>query len=291
MITVIGDLVADIIVNHEAMNHGTDTEGTIRLSPGGQANNVAAWIAKEGGDCRLIGRVGDDPFGVYLADNAAKRGIQCRLHKDPVVPTGKIVVMVDPQTGERSMIVDKGANKELTAENIGSLSDTRLLYLSGYSLFADKPREAVRHAKEMAVRMGVPIALDPSSTYFLKDRKSAFIDFLDGITFLVPNYEEGILLTGEEDPVRIVKRMKEWVPRPILKLGEKGCLLELDGCVVEISAPRVKAVDVTGAGDSFIGAFLASYDRIGDAVRAAQRAVAVSAEVVTRYGSMPQLET
>lgn len=289
MITVIGDLVTDIIVNHESANYSTDTDGAIRLHPGGQANNVAAWSAREGAECRLIGKVGDDPFGQFLLENARKRGVYTRVRVDPAHPTGKIVILVDSQTGERSMITDRGANLELTENDIGDLADSKLVYLSGYSLFAEKPRRAAAHAKELANRAGIPVVLDPSSTYFLKAHQESFIEFLDGVTFLVPNYDEGKLLTGEEEPRNIVKRLKQWVPQPILKLGERGCLFENGGKVIEITAPRAVAVDATGAGDSFIGAFMAEYVRSGDIGKAAERAVAVSAKVVTQYGSMPPL--
>lgn len=48
MITVIGDLVTDVIVNKESTNYATDTDGNIKTRPGGQANNVSSFIAREG---------------------------------------------------------------------------------------------------------------------------------------------------------------------------------------------------------------------------------------------------
>lgn len=289
MITVIGDLVSDIIVHRDVMNYGTDTDASIRLHCGGQGNNVAAWIAHEGVECQLIGRVGEDPFGFHLLAHARKYGIHCEVKADPLHPTGKIIVMIDNDTGERSMIVDRGANLELGSEDIVNVEQSKLVYLSGYSLFADKPRQAITHAKEIAVSQGIPIALDPSSTYNLKDHKEILFDFLDGITFLFPNLEEGMYLTGETEPTRILQRLAELVPHPILKMGEGGCLFLEGQTIVHLKPPRVKAIDVTGAGDSFIGSFLAKYYSTQDIRKSAQRAIEISSKVVTQNGSMPHL--
>ena len=66
MITVIGDLVVDIIVKKGKTNYGTDTKGMIHFKPGGQANNVAAYISREGIECTLIGKVGKRPvWGIF----------------------------------------------------------------------------------------------------------------------------------------------------------------------------------------------------------------------------------
>lgn len=287
MITVIGDLVVDIIVSKGATNFATDTDGSIGMSPGGQANNVAAWIAHEGVASRLIGKVGDDPFGIYLLDQAKKQGISCEVSVDPSAPTGKIVVLVDRETGERSMIPDRGANLNLGESDIRGVEESDILYLSGYSFFAEKPRKAISSAKKTAVSNGIPVALDPSSTHFLQACKQDFLRFLDGVTFLVPNYEEGVLLTGETEPQRILTALKELVPCPILKLGADGCLFYENDVCVKLSAPKVTAVDVTGAGDSFIGSFLATYAITKDIRKSVERAIEVSSQVVTRIGACP----
>lgn len=287
MITVIGDLVVDIMVTKGATNFATDTYGSIEMCPGGQANNVAAWIAQEGAAVRLFGKVGDDPFGIYLLDQSKKQGVSWAVSVDPIAQTGKIIILVDQETGERSMIPDRGANLNLCESDIFGVEESELLYLSGYSFFAEKPREAISAAKKTAISRGIPVALDPSSTYFLQQDKEDFLRFLDGVTFLVPNYEEGMLLTGETEPPRILAALKEHVPCPILKLGAGGCLIYESGNCVQLPAPKVTAVDVTGAGDSFIGSFLATYAITKDIRKSAERAIKVSSQVVTRIGARP----
>lgn len=288
MITVIGDLVADIFVRKKGTNYATDTDGSIDVRAGGQGNHVAAWIVHEGEKSCLIGKVGDDPFGVFLLDEAAKRGITCSVAVDSDVQTGKIVILVDEETGERSMVTDRGANLRLSETDVDRIEESALLYISGYSLFANGPRNAAKAAKQTAISHQIPVAVDPSSTYFLKEHQHDFLQFLEGVTFLFPNYEEGVLLTGKKEPEKILTALRKFVPCPVLKLGAEGCMLFENGLVVKMPGKPVQVRDTTGAGDSFIGSFLATYVKTGDLKRSAERAVEVSANVVTRIGGRPE---
>lgn len=73
MITVVGDIMLDILVQQNVVNYATDAEGSIDIRAGGQGGNVAAWISACGGQSHLIGKVGDDAFGAYLIKEAGKR--------------------------------------------------------------------------------------------------------------------------------------------------------------------------------------------------------------------------
>jgi ribokinase len=156
-------------------------------------------------------------------------------------------------------------------------------------LFSENTSLAVHVAKEMAVKEKIPIALVPSSTYFLKTNQLQILSFLENITFLFPNYEEGTLLTGEEDPRRILNRLRDYVPHPVLKLGEKGCLLFHQGSYIEVTPEKVNPVDSTGAGDSFAGIFLAEYYKTQDILKSAQKAVEISSKVVEQIGARPPI--
>ena len=289
MITVIGDMMLDILVRQDTVYYATDSEGDVDLRAGGQGGNVAAWIAACGGQSHLIGKVGDDPFGAYLIGEAEKRGVKCSVTPHPGEKTGRILVMVD-RNGERSMIVDRGANRLLSEADIQGIEDSRLLYISGYTFYVKETRDAAQYAKREAGRRGIPVAVDPSSLYHLRFEKTGFISFLEGTTFLFPNYEEGKALTGEEEPARIVESLRRWVPHPVLKLGEKGCMLFADGIIVHVPAPSAEPVDSTGAGDAFAGAFMAEYQRTSSVLKAAQYAVGVAARVVQRVGGQPEIK-
>jgi len=289
MITVIGDMVVDIIVSKDKTNYATDTDGNIHFRPGGQAYNVAAYIGREGVDCQFIGKVGDDPFGEYLIRESKKQGVTPIVTKVSNDKTGTIVLMIEKDSGERSMIADRGANLHLSEKDIQGIENSNCVYLSGYSLFAETTKKAAMFAKQQAIKYGVPIAMDPSSTYFLKQHKDEFLRFIKGITYFFPNYDEGILLTGEKDPKKIIEILRQYVAFPILTLGEKGCLFYYNKRYHEITPPPVKVVDTTAAGDSFVGSFLATYLKTKDYVAALKYAVDVSSKTVTFYGALPKM--
>jgi len=292
MILSIGDLVVDILVQHKEKNYGTDVEGNIQFSAGGQSNNVAAWVAHADVESKLIGIVGRDVFGDFLIKEATDLGVRCLVDIHETVETGRILIIIE-EDGERSMITSRGANLYLTEEyiykNEDSIKAAEVLYLSGYSIFAENPLNAIHVAKNLAVEHGVKIAIDPSSVYYLKTQKEQFLKFLDGVSFLFPNYEEGIELTGEENPEKILKRLREFVPYPVLKLGEKGCLIYFGGAYISVTTPHVKAIDTTGAGDSFVGTFLAHYNQSKDIVVAANEAVQAAARMVQFIGARPKI--
>lgn len=285
MITVIGDMVVDIIVSKDETNYGTDTDGNINFRPGGQANNVASFIGREGVPCQFIGKVGDDPFGTFLIEESKKCGVTPVVSKATHEKTGSIVLMIDNENGERSMITDRGANLLLSKQDIHDIDKSDFIYLSGYSLFSESTKEAAIYAKQQAMKANIPIAFDPSSTYFLKDHKDFLLSFIKEITFFFPNYEEGVLLTGEKDPRKIVEKLRKYVEFPILTLGERGCLLFDNNRFYEFVPPSVDVVDTTAAGDSFVGSFLATYFKEKNLINAIEYAIYVSSRTVTYYGA------
>lgn len=289
MITVIGDLVVDIVVSTSGVNYATDSKGSIELAPGGQANNVARWINYEQAPCQLIGRVGTDPFGHFLQDSLEELGIVNRIEVDEQVQTGKIVVLVDDKTKERSMITDRGANLNLQLEQMQGLESTDLLYLSGYSLFEEGIARVIKQAKNRAIKRNIPIALDPSSTFYLRNKKEEFLAFLEGITYLFPNEEEGKLLSGEKEPEKILRYLRKYVPHPILTMGAQGAFYLNDDCeMIHVKGKKVVVLDTTGAGDAFCGSFLANIQKRDNKKYAVERAIENSSRVVQSLGSRPE---
>ena len=113
----LGDLVLDVIVRLEQpLATGADATSRIVLRPGGQAANVAAWIAALGGSSRFVGKRGADDAGTIAAARLRDLGVGLL---GPVEPSGNgvIVALVDP-SGERTMCPDRGVAVELRAEEI-----------------------------------------------------------------------------------------------------------------------------------------------------------------------------
>ena len=107
MIVTLGDLLLDVIVRlSQPLAEGADADATTKLGPGGQAANVAAWIAQLGGEARFVGKPADDDAGRTARAALERYGVEV---VGPVVEgrTGTVVSLVGPD-GARTMASDRG---------------------------------------------------------------------------------------------------------------------------------------------------------------------------------------
>ena len=131
-ILVVGDVITDIIVMPEGpMVRGSDRRATIRSRPGGSGANQAVWLAAMGARVKFVGRVAASDLDANLA-YFRSRGVEALLVADPEAPSGVLISIVDPD-GERSFLTDRGANLNLTADDLplSLLEDVALLMVSG----------------------------------------------------------------------------------------------------------------------------------------------------------------
>lgn len=287
VVLVVGDVIDDIIVRpREATNRGSDTLASIEPTLGGSGANQAVWLAEYGASVRFAGRVGHRDLSRHQ-QAFAEAGVDARLVPDDQHPTGTIVVIVDPDDGERDMYTDRGANLALTSEDLPDdlLDGVGLLHLSGYSLFEPSVRAAVLALAARARRRGVGLSVDPASTAFLRDiGPQRFLDSLGEVAVLLPNLDEGRLLTGEQDAEVVATRLLDNAEVVALKLGAEGALVvERGGVAFRVPARPCELVDTTGAGDAFCGAYLAGVM----AERGTQASVAAAVEAGARAVAAP----
>jgi ribokinase len=113
-----------------------------------------------------------------------------------------------------------------------------------------------------------------------------------GIDVFLPNFQEGQVLTGLDEPEPIAARLAELYPNALimLKLDADGALVYANDRATHIPPATNNLVDATGAGDSFAGAFLAKYLGGAEPVEAARFATEVSAWVIERIGARPDTD-
>jgi sugar/nucleoside kinase (ribokinase family) len=261
-ICVLGDAHLDVVVQPAGpVAAEADTPAITSLGAGGQAANVAAWVAALGGSARLIAARGTDLTGRLVEAELASRGVELA---GPVIEgrTG-VVVSISEGGRSRSMLTDRGVGPALSA---GTLQDAWFagcgwLHLPGYSLV----RQPVQAAALAAARRLPRLSVDLSSTSVLRDYGvTAFRVLLDRLRpEVVFGTEVEVGLVGDVPGARMV-----------VKLGPRGVAT---GGVVHAALP-VTAVDATGAGDAFAAGYLLGGVSLG--LVAASRAVA-------KMGAMP----
>ena len=291
---VIGDFAWDVLIRtNNNLLKGGDSFGEVMLTPGGSAANLAVWARRCGLDTHFIGKVGRDRFGQLAREDLENEKIIHHLVETDAHLTGSVAVFVD-QTGERSMVSGHGADFYLIPSELPKqiITASAHLHLTAWSFFTDPPRSASRTAAQIARQNGSTISFDPASFQMIQEMGvEQFLSWtkdLD-INILFPNYDEGRVLTGFDNPDDILKSLAKIYNNAliILKLDADGALVFDGKTSTQIAPATNNLVDATGAGDSFAGAFLAHYLRSNSAVDAAIYATKVAAWVIEHLGARP----
>jgi sugar/nucleoside kinase (ribokinase family) len=210
---------------------------------GGQAANVASWLAFLGAQTRFVGCVGLTDVRKLEAE-LEQNGIEAALQSS-AKPTGSLVVLV--QGASRSMLTDRGANLDL---NLRAIDPTGFaaVYLSGYSLFG-RTLDEIKHFAARVRQAGALLAIDPGSYGFIEDHGlEAFKELISEADLIFPNLEEDQLLG-----------LSGVVALNIVTKGGSGAVAHwANGQSVEIAGLATESIDPTGAGDAFCAGFLAS---------------------------------
>ena len=262
-------------------------------NPGGAPANVAVAAARLGLSSAFVGKVGADLHGRFLKETLEREGVDCRgLVLDPSSPTTLAFVELLPG-GERDFAFHrKGCgDTRLRPEELPEelIRGARVLHVGTLSLTDEPACAATLRAVETAREAGVRVSCDVNYRAPLWEAagefRAACAELLPRVDWLKVSEEEAAILTGETDPARAGESLRKRYPLAHLAvtLGEKGAIL--DGTYVP--AFPAKALDATGAGDSFWGAYLHALLReLPDPGRFAAAAAACCVE---RRGAIPAM--
>jgi sugar/nucleoside kinase (ribokinase family) len=257
-ILVVGDVALDVVATHSgSVVHGGDVRASVALTTGGAGANTAAWLAHCGAEPVLVARVGDDVAGRRAFEELTTAGVRCAFQIDPTAATCCVVVLVDG-SGQRSMLPDRGAGKNLAPADLDPalLTDATHLHLSGYVLLDESSRDAGVAMLAAARAAGLTTSVDPQAATLITD-PALFMSEVSGVDVLLPNLDELEALTGSRDPSSATKLLDK-VGAVAVTTGPDGATwVAKDGVVSVPSAPG-DCVDSTGAGDAFDAGLLAA---------------------------------
>lgn len=291
-ILVFGDVIDDVIVTPlQPVRSDTDTPARIERRPGGSAANVACWLGALGANVDFVGHVGQEDVDHHEKLFQAA-GVSAYLIGHEDLPTGTIIVLLDPEQHSRTMLTERGANMLTGPRDVTDslLEGVDHVHFTGYSIFAGTPADEFQDLISRAHAAGATTSLDPGSAGFIADHGlEHFLAAASGVDILLPNADEGTALTALIDPAEIVRALSESFPLVALTLGRSGAMgLERGQEPVAIPIMKVEPIDTTGAGDAFSAGFLNSWLRHGDAVGAGSDGVAASARAITVVGGRPE---
>lgn len=262
------------------------------LGHGGKGANQAVMAARLKARVAMVTRVGNDVFGPMTRENFGRQGVNTEfVISDEQLASGVAPIMVD-NDGHNMVIIIPGANNNLSREDVLSARDA-IEHCKLVICQLEVPDEANLAAFELARAAGAMTILNPAPARTLPGEMIALSDLI------VPNETEAELLTGIavhglEGTEQAARKLVEMgAKKVIITLGEQGAYLYQGGSGQHFSAPKVEAVDSTGAGDAFIGslgAALASGSPLEEAIPYANRAAALSATKLGTQLSFPTPE-
>jgi sugar/nucleoside kinase (ribokinase family) len=281
---VVGDLLADIVVEAGALVRGGDVHGRVRIRPAGSGANAAVWATARGARVRVFGRVGEDLMGRLLRDSLASRDVEAELVVDPSMPTGAMLIV--HEAGERSMVADRGANAGLSPTDLPDVLAAGAVLVSGYLLFHQGSEAAALAALERAE--GPVIAVEASSWPLIeKYGADRFLAATKPATMLLANEREAETLTGSTAE-RAIDQLAGSYDVVVVKEGARGAVAITGGSKLTATAPEVVEADPTGAGDAFDGVLLAELARGSDLRAAMVEACLAGARSATSLDTWPE---
>ncbi|MBR3339318.1 MAG: ribokinase [Lachnospiraceae bacterium] len=291
-ITVIGSLNYDMILKVKRLPYEGETmaaEG-VSMAAGGKGSNQAAQAAKLGIPTYLIGAVGNDSMGEFLIAEAKKYGIITDRIKVVEGSSGLGIVNALEDGSVHATIV-RGANYQLTKEDIDKNMD--LLESSGVIILQNEILpETNKYVMEIARDLDCKVILNAAPAEELDQEHLAMCDIV------VVNEVEASFYCGREikdmnsamDAITISRELgNTWV----FTLGSQGSLVASGERCEFIPSHHVKAIETTGAGDSYIGALGYALCEGMDAFDGGRFSTCCSAITVCGIGaqqSMPTLE-
>lgn len=262
----------------------TRSPESLDIFPGGKGLNQSVALARSGAQVTHGGAVGAD--GAFLVEILRAAGVDVSGIRMGEVTSGHAIIQVDPQ-GQNAILLFAGANHSLTEAQVEALlADAQ----PGDLLLAQNETNLLGTIFEIAHRKQLQIAFNPSPIQ--ENLRSLPLEY---VTWWFLNELEGAALTGKQDPEAMAEDLLSRYPhsRIILTLGSDGCIYRAQGACYRQSIFPVKAVDTTGAGDTFTGFFLgcvASGAEIPEALRLASAAAAIAVSRPGASASIPGID-
>ncbi|UDF16219.1 ribokinase [Bacillus pumilus] len=283
-IVVVGSCSMDLVVTSDKRpNAGETVLGeSFKTVPGGKGANQAVASARLGADVYMIGRVGDDAYGQDILSNLQDQGVRTSYMK-PVTEMESGTAHIILAEGDNSIVVVKGANNEVTphyvTDALSSIEDIGMVLIQ-----QEIPEETVEAVCTICSEKGIPVILNPAPARQVSQQ------ILDQAAYITPNEHEAALMF---DGLTIAEALRQYPNKLLITEGKNG-VRYFDG-IKEVLVPGspVKAVDTTGAGDTFNGALavaLAEGKSLYDALAFANLAASISVTKFGAQGGMPTRE-
>jgi ribokinase len=285
VIAVVGSLNIDLVTYTPRVPGAGETliGDRFQMGFGGKGANQAVMAARLGGRVSMVGALGDDVYAQMTLDNLARQGVDATHVARLEGSSGVAPIWVEPD-GTNRIIVVPGTNANVDpASAAGALKSIgRPIVVVGQ---LEIPQPVTAEAFRAARELGAITILNPAPAATL------VAELVEASDWIIPNETELAILVGAgqldaSDDAQLVAFARRIRARVAVTLGSRGAaVVTTAGSVERLPAVPVKAVDTTGAGDAFVGAFAFGLAAGLDELVAVRVAIACASDSVTRPGT------
>jgi ribokinase len=292
-VTIVGSLNVDTTMRIKRMPLPGETISALDKTnaAGGKGANQAVAAARSGAATAFVGQVGDDANGKMMIKSLNEDKVDTTgINVDGKAGTGSAAILLDDD-GQNSILVYGGANQELSVKEVEAAKE-QIANADFVIAQFETPQDATLRAFQIAKENGVKTVLNPAPAHEINPELLKLTDLI------IPNETEsasltGIIITDETSMLMSAAKFAQMgVRNLIITVGAKGAFYCTQDGYNFVPAFKVKAVDTTAAGDTFIGALSSQLkpdmSNIEKALSYAQRA---SSLAVQKLGAMPSIPT
>ncbi|WNF38580.1 carbohydrate kinase [Bacillaceae bacterium IKA-2] len=271
LVVCVGELLIDFFCTEIDVNLVAGS--TFEKQAGGAPANVCAAISRLGGEAAFVGKVGNDPFGVFLKKTLDNENVDTNmLDLTDEAPTTLAFVSLQ-ENGERDFIFNRGADQLLQYKDIDlqRVRESKIIHFGSATALLDDPfRKTYLQLIEDGTENHSFISFDPNYRQALwSGRIDEFVCLakkcISKADFVKVSEEELVLISGTKDREVAIHMFHELGAKLIaVTLGKDGTIISNGQQQEIVSSIKVKSIDSTGAGDAFVGATLYQLSQMSD---------------------------
>ena len=274
--------------NHKKLsNQLKEKYGVVKMMPGGSVANSLYALAQFGENVTFSGRISRDNVGATFEESLKFIGMQSAIKQVDNGITGECIVMITPDH-ERTMYTYLGVSSDLSIEDISkeAIMESEYLLIEGYLVTSDETNNVAKYCLDIASENNIKKIItlsDPNVVNFFKDNMLELIDKRFDIIFC--NKQEAYNISSTDNIDAAIEFLKKFSDEIIITSGSDGAYVYHENNIKHESCDDVIPVDLTGAGDMFLAAYLLSKAKnksISESIKFANKC---SGKIIQKYGA------
>ena len=277
----------DINNHNKLSNELQKKHGVVKMMPGGSVANSLYTLAQFGEDVTFTGRVSKDNVGATFEESLKFVGMRSAIKQVESGISGECIVLITPDH-ERTMYTYLGVSSDLSKEDISkeSIINSEYLLIEGYLVTSDETKNVALHCLDIANENNIKKIItlsDPNVVNFFKENMMELINKKFDIIFC--NKQEAYNISSSNNIDDSINFLNNFSDEIIITSGSDGAYVYHDSSLTHVTSDNVTPVDLTGAGDMFLAAYLFSKNKNKTTSESISFANKCSGRIIQTYGA------